>query len=129
MLFDWISAAWGGLALDGIVVEDIDVVQRGEETAGIAESEFEMEFDEATSTLTLQYDATMYSDDRVIRMADAFKRTLAACAKQPGGPLPSSEHHTEWLATALPPQAKVRQMVESWQQRLRTELHDFEHSL
>eukprot|EP01047_Picozoa_sp_COSAG01_P071459 COSAG01_NODE_11096_length_2009_cov_4.966492_1_plen_130_part_00 len=50
------------------------------DTEGIAESEFEMEFDEGSGVLAWQYDTTLYGEARVGVMADTLGRVLAHCA-------------------------------------------------
>jgi hypothetical protein len=77
MLFDWISESWGDLELRGLEVE---AVAPPTDTEGIAESEFEMEFDEGSGVLAWQYDTTLYGEARVGVMADTLDRVLAHCA-------------------------------------------------
>jgi hypothetical protein len=120
MLFDWISASWGELSLEGL---DVEVVPPPEESEGIAESEFEMEFDEESSTLTWQYDCTLYSEGRVQAMAAAFHRMLLHCARDPDGPLPAPSGAFDGvLRTDLPAADEVRKTVEAWQARVRKAL-------
>jgi hypothetical protein len=120
MLFDWISESWSDFTLEGV---EVKVVQEPEESAGIAESEFEMEFDEHSGTLTWHYDCSLYSTQRVQSMATAFHHMLAHCARDPNGSLPSPrETFHEMLQTDLPPAQEVKSAVKAWQTRLRDTL-------
>ena len=103
------------------------------ETEGIAESEFEMEFDEATSVLAWQYDTSLYSEATIASMAGVMHRLLAHCAALPNAPLPArsadSPQFEEVLATALPPADEVRQRVTQWQEKLGSVLQETEEGL
>ena len=124
MLFDWISATWGELSLEGL---QVDVVPPEEESLGIAESEFEMEFDEGSGTLTWQYDCSLYGERTVDSMASALHRVLSHCADAPDAPLlPPCGRFGEVLRTELPPPPDVRRQVEGWQKKLQQALDELE---
>jgi len=118
-LFDWIpDGGESEFALDGLEVTEItDKLQTFE---GIAESEFEMEFDEAAGELKISYDTTLYSTDTIDRMIDVFEQAVATAARTPDGALPpSTARCDQWLATPLPPPDECEKCIRRWQREVK----------
>ena len=86
---------------------------------GLAESEFEIEWDEETGEVSWCFDTTLYAPDRVARMAAAFGDIARAVASTPAAPLPTgSDVFTDRVSTALPSPNGVIRQIRSWQQRV-----------
>jgi non-ribosomal peptide synthetase component F len=114
ILLDWIPSGAGHLAL--IDIEVTDLADEGT-FLGIAESEFEMEFDEEGGVMSFCYDTTLYSKSTIDRMLDIFHEAVTVASNHSTDRLPEPRAvYRGRLESTIPSTAECERCVRVWQQ-------------